>query len=94
MQPGDHKLNYLIKWVQQLGCAPEPQTILDRDGVKGIAYRACRGHAEVVFYTVAGMGHFWPGGMSHLPERVVGKSSKKISATDVIWDFFMRHPQQ
>jgi poly(3-hydroxybutyrate) depolymerase len=38
------------------------------------------------------MGHFWPGGMSHLLERVVGKSSNKISATDLIWDFFTRHP--
>jgi len=82
------------KWVQMLGCAPEPKTIYDRDGVKGIAYTACHGNAEVVFYTVDGMGHFWPGGMSHLPERVIGKSSNKISATDVIWEFFRKHPKQ
>jgi len=85
---------FIHKWVQLLGCVPDPKTIHDRDGVKGIAYTACHGNAEVVYYTVGGMGHFWPGGMSHLPERVIGKSSNKISATDVIWDFFREHPKQ
>ena len=85
---------FIHKWVQLLGCASEPKIIYDKDGVKGIAYTACHGNAEVVFYTVAGMGHFWPGGMSHLPERVVGKSSNKISATDVIWEFFQKHSKK
>jgi len=85
---------FIHKWVQLLGCAPEPKVIHDKDGVKGIAYISCHGNAEVVFYTVAGMGHFWPGGMSHLPEQVIGKSSNKISATDVIWEFFRKHPKQ
>jgi polyhydroxybutyrate depolymerase len=85
---------FIRKWVQLLGCAPEPKTIHDRDGVKGVAYTSCHENAEVVFYTVAGMGHFWPGGMSHLPERIVGKSSNKISATDVIWEFFQKHPKK
>jgi len=61
--------------------------------VRGTGYRACHGNAEVVFYTVAGMGHFWPGGKSHLPERVIGKSSDAINATDVIWEFFRQHPK-
>ena len=85
---------FIHEWVQLLGYAPEPETIHDRDGVKGVAYTACQGDSEVVFYTVAGMGHFWPGGMSHLPERVVGKSSNKISATDLIWEFFQQHPRK
>ena len=85
---------FIHKWGKMLGCAPEPKTIHDRDGVNGIAYTSCHENAEVVFYTVAGMGHFWPGGMSHLPERVVGKSSDKINATDVIWEFFRKHPKQ
>jgi len=83
---------FIMNWVQMLGCAPEPHVIYDQDGVRGTAYVACRDHAEVELYTVAGMGHFWPGGMSHLPERVIGKSSDAINATDVIWDFFRRHP--
>jgi len=85
---------FIKKWVQMLGCAPEPQVIYDQDGVRGTAYGACHENAEVVFYTVAGMGHFWPGGKIHLPERVIGKSSDAISATDVIWEFFKRHPKR
>jgi polyhydroxybutyrate depolymerase len=83
---------FIKTWVQMLGCAPEPHVIYNRDGVSGRAYTACRDHAEVEFYIVAGMGHFWPGGKSLLPERVIGKSSDAINATDVIWDFFQRHP--
>ena len=83
---------FIKKWVQMLGCAPEPQVIYDQDGVRGTAYTACHDHAEVEFYTVAGMGHFWPGGTSHLPERIIGKSSDAINATDLIWQFFLRHP--
>jgi len=85
---------FIDKWVKMLGCVSKPKTIYDRDGVKGFAYTTCRDHAEVVFYTVAGMGHFWPGGMSHLPEHVIGKSFNKISATDVIWKFFQQHPRK
>ena len=44
--------------------------------------------AQVVYITVDGMGHTWAGGRSLLPERMVGKSSNSISATDVIWEFF------
>jgi len=84
---------FIHQWAQRLGCAPAPKTLRDRDGVKGVAYTGCQSHAEVVFYTVDGMGHFWPGGMSHLPERVIGKPSNAISATDVIWEFFRAHPK-
>ena len=41
--------------------------------------------------TVEDMGHTWAGGKSLLPEFMVGKRSNKISATDVIWDFFQAH---
>jgi polyhydroxybutyrate depolymerase len=85
---------FIHKWVQMLGCAPEPKTVYDRDGVKGIAYASCHENTAVTFYTVEGMGHFWPGGMSHLPERVIGKSFHKISATDLIWEFFQKHPKK
>jgi polyhydroxybutyrate depolymerase len=49
--------------------------------------------AEFAVYTIAGMGHVWPGGRNFLPERWVGKDPKALSATDVIWDFFERHPR-
>ncbi len=33
-----------------------------------------------VSYTIAGLGHLWP--------------CYEITATDIIWDFFKRHPKQ
>lgn len=46
--------------------------------------------AEVVLYVVAGGGHTWPGGNS--PIRFLGRSTKDISANDLIWEFFEKHP--
>jgi polyhydroxybutyrate depolymerase len=40
------------------------------------------------------MGHTWPGGISILPERIVGKTSDKIKANDLIWEFFEKHPMK
>ncbi len=47
--------------------------------------------SEVVFYTIEDAGHTWPGGFSLLPRWLVGKTTNKIKATDVIWEFFLRN---
>lgn len=80
------------RWAKLLGCAPEPKQVANRDGVKVAAYGACREESQVVFYTIEGMGHTWPGGRSRLPEWMVGKTTSKLKATDVIWEFFEKHP--
>jgi poly(3-hydroxybutyrate) depolymerase len=49
-----------------------------------------RDGAKVVYIRVDGLGHTWAGGRSLLPESIVGGTSDKISATDVIWDFFQK----
>jgi polyhydroxybutyrate depolymerase len=53
-------------------------------------YRPKQGGAEVILVTIKGAGHTWPG----RPPRVsfIGKSTKRISANDMIWEFFQRHP--
>ena len=80
------------KWVQLLGCPYGSHIVYDQDGVKGIAYGPCKGGSEVILYTIEQMGHAWPGEKSFLPESLVGKSSDSIKATDVIWNFFQKHP--
>ncbi len=48
--------------------------------------------AEVILYTIKGGGHTWPG-----QPRVVeflGRSSRDISANDLIWEFFEKHPMK
>ncbi len=86
----------IMKWVKLIGCPTKSEAIYNKDGVKAIAYRPCHGNAEVIYYTVEGLGHHWPGGKSepYLPERIVGKTSNKLIANDVIWDFFQKHPMK
>jgi polyhydroxybutyrate depolymerase len=46
---------------------------------------------EVIVYTIEGGGHTWPGGPQYLPVALVGKASRNLDATQVIWEFFQRH---
>ncbi len=54
----------------------------------------CASGTAVDAYTINGGGHTWPGGPQYLPTFVVGKVSHQLIATDLIWDFFVRHPKQ
>jgi len=83
----------ILTWARMLGCPLEPKVVHDQDGVKSVSYAPCKDNSEIVFYTIEGMGHTWPGGRSLLPERLVGKETNKINADDVIWEFFQKHPK-
>lgn len=50
--------------------------------------------ANVVLYTVTGGGHTWPGGRQYLFQSMVGRVSRDINATEVIWEFFKDSPKQ
>lgn len=80
----------VAKWAQLNGCSPKAQTIVDRNGVKAVRYGECHENAEVIYYIVEGMGHTWPGGIALLPEDLVGKTTDKLKANEVLWDFFKR----
>lgn len=79
------------RWAKLNGCSDTPKILRDDNGIKALAYSSDSGTGEVHFYTVEGLGHTWPGGKSLLPESLVGKTSTKLQANDVIWDFFSRH---
>lgn len=79
-------------WAEANGCSTKTRVLRDSGGVRAITYEGCRNGSEVIFYTVEGLGHKWPGGTQTGPEFLVGKSSDKLPATDVIWEFFKRHP--
>jgi polyhydroxybutyrate depolymerase len=82
-------------WVESLarrnGCSEKPVEIPAHGEVSGIRYGNCTQHAEVIFYTIAGGGHSWPGG-EPLPKWLVGHTTKDIDATRVMWEFFQEHP--
>jgi len=81
-------------WVEMLDCPRRGKSVGDREGVKIKTYGPGKSGSEVVFYVVEDMGHSWPGGKRLLPERIVGKTSNRIRANDVIWEFFMKHPKK
>jgi len=81
----------IMKWAKVLGCPATPKETTEANGVRIETYGPGQAGSEVVCITVDGLGHTWAGGKSLLPEFMVGKRSDKIKATDVIWDFFMKH---
>ncbi len=81
----------VLAWAEMLGCPGEPEPLETPEGVTAVRYGPCECGAEVLLYTIADCGHTWPGGNNLLPERVVGKETDLLNATDLIWEFFSRH---
>ena len=81
-------------WVETLarrnGCDATPQPLPARGDVRGLHYNAGTG-ADVDFYMIDGGGHAWPGS-EPIPAWIVGRTSRDIDATQVMWDFFQAHP--
>ncbi len=88
-QPG--VLDSVRKWAEMAGCDTLPTVVEEQDGMRAISYAPDKGRAEVLLYTVEGMGHTWPGARTCLPEGIFGKSTDKIQACDIIWNFFQHH---
>lgn len=61
------------------------------DGTKVVrkTYGPGRGGSEVILIVIEGGGHTWPGMQPAL--SLLGKSTRRISANDLIWEFFQRH---
>jgi polyhydroxybutyrate depolymerase len=45
----------------------------------------------VILIAIEGMGHAWPGQPG---VKVLGKSTKNISANEEMWKFFEKHPMK
>jgi polyhydroxybutyrate depolymerase len=54
----------------------------------------CAGGTAVELYAVEGGGHAWPGGQKGIRFGNVDTPTTEISATDLMWDFFAKHPKQ
>ena len=105
--PGERTLKYIhfksvedsIKtWVEIDGCDEKPEIVELPDKAKDgtIIERKTYGHgrdgSEVVLVVIKGGGHTWPG-QEPLVD-FIGKSTKNISANDMIWEFFQKHPMK
>ncbi len=92
-------------WRKQNNCSSQaenktlpPTTASDGTQVMMSRYSGCRGGSEVILYTIQGGGHSWPGAEDvrnqRRRERVFGRTTRQISATQTIWQFFQRHSLQ
>ncbi len=83
-------------WVKIDGCDEKPESVSLPDTAKDgtTVERKTYGHgkegAEVVLYVIQGGGHTWPGQEPLV--GFIGKLTKNITANDLIWEFFQKHP--
>ena len=66
--------------------------VSDGTSVTKKTYGPGKDGAEVVLFVIEGGGHTWPG--QQPPVDFIGKSTKNISANDLIWEFFEKHPMK
>jgi polyhydroxybutyrate depolymerase len=83
----------MAHWAKRNGCdgaAPTEQPVAD--DVTVLSYD-CPPGADAELYRVEGGGHSWPGSpLLANVANVVGRTTMSISANEVMWDFFERHP--
>lgn len=84
-------------WVNVNGCKTEPEVTElpnTKDALKVTrkSYNSGTNGAEVVLYVIDGAGHVWPGRPS--PGGFLGATTNNISANELIWEFFQRHPMK
>ena len=91
----DHSIQ---AWVKANGCEREPvvtklpDTAHDGTTITRKTYGSGKDGAEVVLIVIEGGGHTWPGQESRL--KALGKSTQNISANDLMWEFFEKHPRK
>ncbi len=85
-------------WVKIDGCPRKPQiTDLphkadDGTTVKREIYGPGKDGTEVILFVIKGGGHTWPGRKWPIPW--LGNTTHSISANDLMWEFFKRHPMR
>lgn len=82
--------SWAAAWAKRNGCAPTVQTADVADDVTLEAWTDCDAGVRVLLYAISAGGHGWPGTTD--PDRV-GDTTAAISATDLMWEFFVTHPR-
>ncbi len=78
-------------WARRNRCEVNPVESAVAADVTRRTYTNCADDAAVVLYTIKGGGHTWPGG-TPLPKWFVGRTTRSIDATGLMWAFFGEHP--
>ncbi|QDU61106.1 Oxidized polyvinyl alcohol hydrolase precursor [Planctomycetes bacterium Pan216] len=83
-------------WVERNDCERKPtetklpDRVDDGTRVTRFIYVPKKGDGDVILYRIEGGGHSWPGGTRDA--KILGKTSREISANDLMWAFFKGHP--
>jgi len=76
-------------WAQHNKCSGAPTVTKVSAHVSRQNYQKCQ--ADVVFYTIDGGGHTWPGSKV---SGGAGPVTTEINASNLIWTFFLNHPKK
>jgi polyhydroxybutyrate depolymerase len=77
-------------WTGIDGCPAQPQQSASGSILHDI-YAPCESGAAVELYTIEGGLHAWPGGEA--VNQRMGEPTMEISATALMWEFFLAHPK-
>ena len=86
----------LAYWMKPGNCSNAPARHVNRSGNVTHYTYSCHS-SDVELYTIKGMGHAWPSETRkgwRIEYALLDKPSFEVSATDLIWKFFKRHPRQ
>ncbi len=79
------------RWLELNSCGPKGDARTDNnpaDETVVIVHSArCPGDIDVRLYEIQGGGHTWPGGVPYASERLVGRTSQELDASEEIWKF-------
>ena len=84
-------------WVKNNGCNATPTVVplpdKTADGMKCTrkTWSGGKNGSEVVLIEIEGGGHTWPGKKPIV--KMLGPSTMDISANDLMWEFFQKHPR-
>lgn len=91
----EHSIN---NWAKVNGCEKTPRVeqlaYKTNDGMRVSKKTFANGRdgSEVVLVGIENGGHTWPGQRMKL--KALGPATRDISANDMMWDFFERHPMK
>ena len=86
-------------WISNNNCYVQPEVtrlsernVNDGTSVWMETFSDCTSGTEVVLFGIDGGGHTWPGGYQYADEHLIGKTSQEFDASEIIWQFFKKHP--
>jgi polyhydroxybutyrate depolymerase len=86
-------LDWAARVAKKNQCTGVPANVLVTPDVRRLSYTNCAANADVILYTIEGGGHTWPGG-EPLPEWIAGRTTNEISASNIMWDFYVQNPRE